>query len=142
MEINAIKCGQDCQNVDYFCMEENLDMRPTRMWSDEKNWKDRALRKIPSESKYTTGEPNELHDVLIPCDYVIVLDKAEIRINSLTIDGTVRIDPSLEEVNIYVKYIWVREGELYLDDDSEPFPGKINIYLEGDSTTPELEVDN
>ena len=56
------------------------------------------MRKNQSETEWKTGIPKEGDDVLVPCNITLIIDLAEISVNSITIDGIVKFDESLPEI--------------------------------------------
>ncbi len=58
-----------------------------------------------------------------------------VNVSTLIIDGTLIIDESYDLVEIYARNINIRAGKLVAGSETAPFPGKINIYLDGDTVS-------
>lgn len=65
-----------------------------------------------SPEEYTYGTPSDGDDVIIPCEWTMLLDTPTVTFGTLIIDGALKIDPSLAEVVINATNIWVRGGKL------------------------------
>lgn len=80
---------------------------------------------------YEYGVPVDGDDVLIPCEWTVVLNVAEVRFGTLIIDGILKIDDSLPETTIYADNIWVRGGKLMAGTKTVRYEQQLNIILTG-----------
>lgn len=72
----------------------------------------------------------------------MVIDISYVKVKTLTIDGTLRIDSSLSAVTIEAEYIWVRGGKLLAGESSSPYTGQLTIKLLGSRDSTSLIIDD
>jgi hypothetical protein len=72
----------------------------------------------------------------------MVFDEPSFEFGTLIIDGTLKFDPSIEEITIRARNIWVRGGRFIAGTAEYPFPGKINIILYGTRMGKPLYIDD
>lgn len=86
----------------------------------------------PLETDYVYGIPEEDgSDVVIPCEWTMLLDKPKVVFDTLVIDGTLKIDNSIPHTEIFANNIWIRGGKLVAGSADEPFTSKLTITLTG-----------
>jgi hypothetical protein len=49
---------------------------------------------------------------VIPCEWTFIFNIETFTFNTLTVDGTLRIDDSIEHTTIYANNIWIRGGKI------------------------------
>jgi hypothetical protein len=80
--------------------------------------------------------------VLIPCEWSLILDLTYIKVNTLNIDGTLRIDNVQPKYTIVAKSIWVRGGTLVAGTSSDAYTKNLEIILEGNRDSNYLIIDD
>jgi hypothetical protein len=73
----------------------------------------------------------------------MVFNTESFRFNTLIIDGTLRIDDSIEHTTIYANNIWIRGGKIVAgkEDVISRFTKKLDIILTGNKNSSPLIVD-
>jgi len=127
--MNGIYCRETCAQAGFNCKKETF----VRDWDNSTQWTTNKYRKPvgSASTAWDFGVPGPNDDVIIPCEWTVTVNVNTIKVGSLTIDGSVRIDERIPVVNIEAGFIWVRGGKFAIGYSDNRYTGKLTITLTG-----------
>lgn len=137
IDMNGIYCRETCAQAGFNCKKETF----VRDWDNTTQWTTNKYVKRIGTATWTTGVPTENDDVLIPCEWSMSLNTNSLKVGSLTIDGSLRLDERIKTFNIEAGYIWVRGGKLAIGYADNRYDGKLTITLTGGFTSQSVAID-
>lgn len=124
IENQGVICRLDCASLGEEPTEDQF-----RYWSDPTTWADGVV-------------PVEGDSPVILGAYKVIMDVDPPVLTELTVLGQLIFDTRRDESTLRAHRIWVKTGRLIAGDADTPFPGKVNIILEGEFGEDQLVIDN
>ena len=113
MDVNAIYCRYLCPAPPGSCTKEDT----LRLWSNATQWPNNAL-------------PVDGDDVIIPCEWTVIMDMNPVRIGYFEINGDVIIEDKRDYM-IVAENIWVKGGSLKAGSNETSFTHQLLFQLNG-----------
>ncbi|CAK63336.1 unnamed protein product (macronuclear) [Paramecium tetraurelia] len=123
VEVRGVICREECDSLGDVPQEDGY-----RYWSDPATWID---NKVPVEGD----------SPIVQAAYQVILDVDPPKLVNLTILGSLIFDEKRASTKLEAERIWVRSGKLLAGNSTNPFPGKINIVLNGEFGDNPLVID-
>ncbi|CAK63318.1 unnamed protein product (macronuclear) [Paramecium tetraurelia] len=123
VEVRGVICREECDSLGDVPQEDGY-----RYWSDPATWID---NKVPVEGD----------SPIVQGAYQVILDVDPPKLVNLTILGSLIFDERRASTKLEAERIWVRSGKLLAGNSTNPFPGKINIVLNGEFGDNPLVID-
>ncbi|CAD8161606.1 unnamed protein product [Paramecium octaurelia] len=123
VEVRGVICRKQCDSLGDMPQESQY-----RLWSNPTTWID---NKIPVDGD----------SPIIQAGYQVVLDVDTPKLVNLIIFGTLIFDEKRASTKLEAERIWIRSGKLLAGNATNPFPGRINIILNGEFGDNPLVID-
>ena len=126
LNVSAIQCkNNDCGSAPLSVVKRESFVRK---WSDPINWPN---NKVPVEGD----------DVEIKSAWQMLLDMSTENLKSLTINGLLFLDDSVDNLTINSKIILIKDGKFEIGTKEKPYTKKASINLLGDKFSKNLVID-
>ena len=116
-------CNEDINETDTLGAE--------RLWSQASSWPD---GQIPGNQSDVTIESG--------VDMVYDLEEDPNIYRLVRINGRLRFKKDLKNATFHAKHIFIRAGEFWIGNETEPFEGQATIWLHGEKDAKHIVYDN